>query len=175
MPAITILSVSCADAGFISSKRCPLSCFPPMGLTYQSRINRELTTMLSHPIAFPGKIQTNMVLLQDVLMMKTMMLMMRRILVKIMIMKRLTMVVMIFKCFEPHQLSSCFKIKALILLRLNLWCRPGGEHSKHELSNQIPSNIPFNKIHIFCIFFDNFFRICNWLFSIWSFLVLIFV
>ena len=121
MPAITILCVSCADAGFISSKRCPLSCFPPMGLTYQSTINRELTTMSSHPIAFSGIIQTKMVLLQVVLMMKTMMLMMRWISKIMMIMMRLTMVVvMIFKCFEPHQLSACFKIKALILLRLNL-------------------------------------------------------
>ena len=48
-----------------------------MGLTYQSTINRELTTMSSHPIAFSGIIQTKMVLLQVVLMMKTMMLMMR--------------------------------------------------------------------------------------------------
>ena len=62
----------------------------------------------------------NGVLLQVVFMMKTMMLMMIRILKIMMIMKRLTMVVMIFKCFEPHQLSACFKIKALILLRLNL-------------------------------------------------------
>ena len=61
-----------------------------------------------------------MVLLQVVFMMKTMVLLMSRILVKMMIMMRLKMVVRIFKCFEPHQLSSCFKIKALILLRLNL-------------------------------------------------------
>ena len=62
----------------------------------------------------------NGVLLQVVFMMKTMVLLMRRILVKMMIMMRSTMVVMISKCFEPHQLSACFKIKALILLRLNL-------------------------------------------------------